>query len=642
MTADANISNVASGLAGEVGTQITLSSGGLLFNEGNTTRTLQPSFVFNNGYSNVEAFIFAGATNGTINTTSNNGLIGLAQSNGLFTGGIATSALTKFGGGDLTINSPQAFSGPISINGGGVTIFSDPAGPGAGNTIYINDGSSPEYITTNTQNNAGVTLTSSTTLGLISATNIVLAAGVPYANALTFSGASFSLGSPSGAGSGGGLTAIPVGLGWSAATGGAAAGSLTFGGSTGPQGQQVVITTTTNGYINGQVNLSSVSNASSGINMIDLGSGNLYITGQITGGGTFAQTGGQALTREGVSTLVLSNVAQGGAANTFTGGIVEYSGMQYRVSTDQANVITGDAAGGVGGGVTAATANPITILGNGTTTFTLDGGMNSVNTFADTAYPPLVNTIVASAFTLPNPIYVDSQSTINVTTNDNGAPNQIVGLDLTVGSGSVNQALTLSSTLGYTPEISQMNMIGDPEISNGGSVILNAASDGGAGFTINKISGGDLFIASTNYQFSGGLTMDSGSLLFVNNGSLAGTGTVTINPGAVALLTSNANVSPGQLQVHYDQNYLTVVRLQNGGVNPTTMLSSTSGGLLELGTNYAQPLAMSQIGNGTMFLGSSASVTYSATTLGAGNYVAPNGAVSVGSTYWLGGGASTL
>jgi autotransporter-associated beta strand protein len=94
-------------------------------------------------------------------------------------------------------------------------------------------------------------------------------------------------------------------------------------------------------------------------------------------------------------------------------------------------------------------------------------------------------------------------------------------------------------------------------------------------------------------------------------------------------LAAESNLAAGQ-KVALQPGSVLVLR--SAAINPGNLINTTAlttGGTLSLGVDYSTPLNMATLGNGQLFLGSSGSVSYTASTLGAG----------AGGVYRLGGGS---
>jgi autotransporter-associated beta strand protein len=192
-----------------------------------------------------------------------------------------------------------------------------------------------------------------------------------------------------------------------------------------------------------------------------------------------------------------------------------------------------------------------------------------------------------------------------------------LGGDLTVGG--TNQ-LTLSGAVTLTANRT-ITVAG-----TGGLAISGNLGGDVLGRSLTVAGPGTLTLSGTN-TFSGGLTINSGSVQTAGGNQALGLGNVTVNSGAALRQTSFANLGGGSS-----------VRVNSGGVlgldgNFPPSLDPASSGMAAIDTaTYSQPLNQAAMGTGQMFLGALGAGTYNATTLGAGT----------GSAYRLGAAGGTL
>ena len=431
-------------------------------------------------------------------------------------------------------------------------------------------------------------------------------------------------------------------------------GGLTFLGSPGEQGQQLLVTgaDTFSTIINGTVDLGPAgNNASIFLSQNAASQGNLTLNGLITSSGGTASL---SMRTGGTNTLLtLANISNG--ANNYAGGT---------------NIFAGEII--AEGNIAAPTGlfGPMQALSNGglgTGAITLYGGQLNLN--EDGAANANHELLSVNGTTNSVPLIIDGPSTIVATSNGGGGTFKSIGFSsLTIG----NEILTVNNGNNYALEIvGQTNLVGTPTFSvgtNSDPLVFNGAiNDGGAGLYFIKQGGGDLWINNANSSFAGGAVVNVGAIRFgdysggensaggsttqFNSTATLGTGTVTINPTAVIHLEGSGNVTgAGQLNMVSSAVAYSVVGLRNNFSQFTNSYLSNvisdanpNGNFgviaLENGVlNFSNPLTMSTIGNGQFFLGAAnlsgvtANGTYAASSLGAG----------AGNLYRLGGGGGTL
>lgn len=173
-------------------------------------------------------------------------------------------------------------------------------------------------------------------------------------------------------------------------------------------------------------------------------------------------------------------------------------------------------------------------------------------------------------------------------------------------------------------------------------VFAGTITDGGNGYTINKIGGSDLAIGGdSSATWTGGLVVTGGTVLFGMRGlddirspgttfvplatANAGTGDIIVNLGSAIRFTAPSNVLTAQGQE---------VRVYGAGAASTTRvdlltdstitsygLRSLTDGAISLGLSegtWTTPLNQAQFGNGTWGLSALSNTLYTPTTLGAG------------------------
>ena len=595
--------NVTLGTATDSTAKLILQSGGLI-----------------NGTNNIgiNAGIVAGAIGSPIELQVHNAnqiTIG-DNTNPTTSGQISATNIVKDGAGTLIFDvEQQTFTGGIALNQGVITLNNRTTSPvanggvsnagGAGGTIFING-----YNTT-LNLNAG-----STAAGGSFNNNVYLAVGNPLTNI--------------GVNRIGTTTGVVI-LG----NGSTSNGNLTFGGSSGDQGQTLTISQTNNQtfQVNGTVTLSgnSIFNTNTNTTLAMLTSGS-----KVTGSGTLIKEGGSALNLglPGTAPLVSSD---------FNGGIAVIGGTLQATATAP-----------VGGGNVLVNNlgnnNTITLTNGATLSVLVDSGANDT----------------AKVFTFNNNnIVMAGNGTVNFNRNTaNGSNNTVAFNKLTIGG----QTLTINSGgNNYRGRFNNVLLTDLATLSPASTVDpdLNNVTDNGAGLAIIKNGAGWLFFndvptfnAPTGKwlnpdgvtpTFSGGVYVNPGAALrfgtsiAASSTAQAGTGTIYINPGGEIQLQGlgNINTAAGQ---KVDVRTATVSAGQgrvvlNSAFDPTSVLTPTSTGLLLLSGTFNVPLNMATIGDGTFQLGSTAQIQYTATSLGAG---APSPVDPTVGVYRLGGNNQNL
>ncbi len=170
-------------------------------------------------------------------------------------------------------------------------------------------------------------------------------------------------------------------------------------------------------------------------------------------------------------------------------------------------------------------------------------------------------------------------------------------------------------------------------------VIAGAITDGGKGFTLNKIGGGDLEIGGdSSTTWTGGTVVTGGTLIFGTRGlddvrtpgttvvntatSNAGTGDIIVNLGSAIRITSPANILAGQEVRIYGSDDASTTRvdlLTDAPITDYHLRSLTNGSVaLSLSEGlWTTPLDEARMGSGTWGISALSNTFYTATTLGA-------------------------
>ena len=289
--------------------------------------------------------------------------------------------------------------------------------------------------------------------------------------------------------------------------------------------------------------------------------------------GAFGITGITALSKDGAGALTIAN------ANSYSGGTVVLNGT-----------LNANAAGALGIG-------PLTANG-GVANLTIAGSMNSATSLV-TVSGGTLNLPVAGAIG-NNPITITSG---NLNFGVTGAIG--TGL-LTLGGGTLDNTsagpITLPNNLqnwsgnfayaGATQNLSMgtgaVTLSNNPIVTVSANTLTVGGAISGAGQSLTKAGNGTLTLTSTNSSYSGGLTVNAGTVIVSGTGgnSSLGSGNTTVNAGGT--LIGAAADSFGFVP--------------NAGNNNTPLLININGGTItDLGTaNYRITLPDLNFTGGTL------------------------------------------
>lgn len=371
---------------------------------------------------------------------------------------------------------------------------------------------------------------------------------------------------------------------------------------------------------------SRADNASGGV--IDVQAGNLWLTGGGVHAGNF---------NTAASTIIyFGGTHDFGAGTSFTGaGRIRLDFGTHTFASDPnlpllslSSATVWSASGLTVGSlniVNSSTLNTDLTLGAGThtafanSTLTINGGHTVANSAGSTLGTFSGNNTLAGAGTFLNSGTLTR--TVTGTTTVSARLDNLVGSTVNVGAGtiSLNGGGTHSGTFAVSP--------GATLRFGGGSHSLTAdAGITGAGAVV--VDSGTVTIVGDGTAHSGATTVNGGTLAVTGAGAGIGAGGVTVNSGGVLRLESAANLIGGTKALVSAGGVLAL-----GAFDPAPVLDPSSAGILGVETaGYALPLDLSTLGGGQMFLGSTGTGSYTATTLGAG----------AGNAYRLGGAGGTL
>ncbi len=227
-----------------------------------------------------------------------------------------------------------------------------------------------------------------------------------------------------------------------------------------------------------------------------------------------------------------------------------------------------------------------------------------------------------------------------------GSNKMIVYNNLTMGS----QWLTVTGGSGFGLEINGTTTLhGSPYINNSTELVLNGAisTDGGGAVIFNKTNTSNLWINSANPTLAANVYVNAGLLAFGNRltGSTTanlGTGDIFVNAGAQIQIrgTGNINTGLGQQVVLTGTQYAPAIARTAFNVtqaNLTSMIQATTPGvnqvaMVALEATQSNPLDLSGIANGRLYLGANGDRSYTAASIlpGLGNL--PNSVIGGTST----------
>ncbi len=398
----------------------------------------------------------------------------------------------------------------------------------------------------------------------------------------------------------------------------------------------------------------------------DIASSGTYIFNPATAGSTGLQLPGSAGAQG--QTLSLSGANYGvqfgdNAVNTLVGNTTINNAVTVRLNNAPTISGTNPVFTKAGGG-TLLIGNDNTAV-NGTaaagTQVTLNAGtldlrsLGAVGTGATTSLVLNAGTLnlrrdTAGVFGVagtPYPTTVNGNSTISV---DRVGANATLQLGL--GKLTLNNDATLTVSNGNTFGLdfagAQINGNGfiNANLGNGSNVEQSLRFLSGSnvsGGSLIKTGGGHLHLVNANNTFDGGLFVNQGYVRLRAAGT-AGTGTVTLNPGATIDFNANNNLNAGQkLVLHSNSSYLAMVSVNvNGVTHPVgadVEFSANETGIVGLSngaTVYNNPIDLGALYGGHWSLGGIPQGVYdpryTAATLGAG----------ADNLYRLGGGGTSM
>jgi autotransporter-associated beta strand protein len=582
----------------------------------------------------------SGATGQTFTVGSNNTSTTFS---GIIQNGTSTVSLTKIGTGTLTLSGTNTYTGVTTINAGTLSVATIGNGGvssnlGAATTAAANlvlGGGTLRYTGATASTNRAFTLTALTTSTIDVVTNDLTISGV----SATTTGALTKIGNGklilSGANGYSGLTTITAGTLEFGVNSALAGGSVTVNGGIldiKSFNDAVGVVTLVSGSILGTTGVltgSSYDVQSGNITAILAGAVTLTksTAGTVTMSGASTYTGTTTITGGILSVNSIQNVSGGasalGAPTTAGNGTIAMAAgttLQYTGSGHSSNRVinltgTGailDASGSgaltLSGGITGDTFT-IILTGTGNAT---ESGVIATTTGGLTKNGTGTWTLSGlNSYTGANNI---NAGVLSVNTIGNGSANSSIGAALVAATNLVIGAATLQYT-GATAITNRAfsltngaNSIIDVTTNN---LTFSAVSGNGTSGRLIKEGNGTLTLTANNNTWTGGTTLNAGTLAFSDNQGLGTVaGTLIINGGAIDNVsggtlttvnypiqlngnftftgTNNLNFGTGAVVISNDPTITTTASTLTigGAITPSTVsLTKAGAGTLAFGTN---------------------------------------------------------
>lgn len=550
-------------------------------------------------------------------------------------GGTGTLALIKTGAGTLDFSAYAAmtYSGGLTVNGG-IFAFNNSAAVGTG-SLTLGGG------TLKVTSGASLTISLATTLTAATVSGIDTGAGtVTYSGTMTGSGAltksgagTLTLSSASNNYSGGTtLSAGTLNYGSTAALGG---GTVTFSaasvlqtGVTGALTNAVTINSGVTGTVDTQGNSATLSGKISGSGTLEKqGAGTLTLsnsTNDYSGGTTLSagtlNYGDLAALGAGTVTFSAASTLQAGVAGELTNAITINNGVTAAFDTQANNVtLSGDITGP---GQLLKKGTGILYLSSANNTFS--GGLLIENANIGIAGPTAYGVVLlATNAAGTGPLTIGNASTSVARFSLNGYDQTVSAL----ASGSTGiRVLEANGTTGGAVSTLTVNQSTDTTYTG----FLRDQNTGGGKLALVKTGSGllDLSGAQTASSYSGGLTVNGGTLGFANTqnigtaGITLGGGTLRYTPVAATLTVSNlvtlTTATTSSVEVADVGSNLTVSNVISGsgaltksgagtltlnGVNTYSGATVVSAGTLNVGTGAKTGTGSVSIESGASLLG---------------------------------------
>ena len=664
---------------------------------GNTGGTMETISAALRGSQPMQFDVLGDTTVLSLTSNLNSGTVSLFGTGTLLYAGTNIGSDVRIEGGTFKVNTSAAWwntggqnfmigsNGTLDLNGHNSSIFTSNNGFEGGGTITTTGGAAVLTLTANQQGlfygnfNDGAGSTGVLTVRYSNANNgIVLGGGGTFSGGLYVAAGAIELGSDTAQG------LSNVFIGDNTGSGTASNAALLFGASETAQGllKPSTISLAVEAGGAGTATFGIGANAADSTifnGSVALGK-NAFITGNMnfqslansaTVAGTF--TIGPAATFSGVGSLTQS----GGQIDwTSTTGYSIPGGFTIALGISRLN-LTGDTAGTYGflnpaaatlNGTTMATSSVQNIatfstIVTGTGTYNITApftiGANGATLLANNSFVAGTTAFInySGAISLGGMLAINgnglqngtgSQSAITAfdhysgtitlantgsllgiryqgANDNNGDPVQSSSLDSVIqdGVGTTSLPVALQASIFTGNSYEQFNVTG-ASIYAGGTLIRSAPN------IINVTASGATF-GNPAFTTSGNATLGTGNLYIEAGGNIRLNSSASVNTANGATLTVAGDaLNTSVLSLGY-------VPASQTGLNITSTSSGTLG--IDTGaTNFTLALTMGNLGNGSMFLGSFSTGTYSASTLGVGASAPTPGTGTMTPTYRLGTG----
>jgi len=336
-------------------------------------------------------------------------------------------------------------------------------------------------------------------------------------------------------------------------------------------------------------------------------------SGKLSGGAS------SVLQKIGTGTLVLDNTRGDANGSDFSGSVLVDQGTLQTTVADQSN------------GTPFAVGNTL----RSGTTFTLRGGTLSLRTSGDNS---AANQTLTAGY---NIIVTGGTSILNtdrVGTAESAKVIELGSLTLgrnefqTTGGNAIRAKFTGQTTLTDNARINNNSI----ELTLDGIV-----TDNGAGYTLNKVGGSNLYLNNASNGYSGGTVLTGGQLFFGSFGAdqikfpganvtpsetaKAGTGPILLNTNSVINLNDTSNLYLGQtvrvISASSTNSSASAVVLRTDRSLAEYFIRASGRVALEYGVNggvVGTALNLSQLGDGNWGLSAVSQSIYTPKTLGAG------------------------
>ncbi|QQE12607.1 autotransporter-associated beta strand repeat-containing protein [Planctomycetota bacterium] len=286
--------------------------------------------------------------------------------------------------------------------------------------------------------------------------------------------------------------------------------------------------------------------------------------------GVVSGTGSLAITGTGTLTLT--------GTNTFTGGTTLNGGVTT-VSSDDAfgtGSVTVAGASGLTAGISSVTLANIftlndTLTISGDNDLTLDGNISGTSGLVKNDSGTLTlngyNSYSGDTTIAGGTIVLKGMTDNGLNYNRLGTGTVIFEGDATLKAGEFPSSWNQFSRVDNDVDLGNSVMTIDGDIYFYGTITDDDSGSGG-GITIN--SGSDVYLASNTNSFSGGITMNGGKLSSINTGML-GTGAITID--------GNAELEVGRGTQEFNNDIeVNAVLTFNGGLNVESLFDGSISG----------------------------------------------------------------